>query len=71
MLDSGKVIGNIYCGSRDYEAREVGYIVNKLYQCRGYASEALIAVIEDSEDKKLYLYDILDIKKETSNPIEP
>ena len=48
LSDSGKVIGNIYCGSRDYEAREVVYIVNKLYQCRGYASEALIAVIEDA-----------------------
>ena len=48
LLDSGKVIGNIYCGNRDYEAREVGYIVNKLYQCRGYASEALSAVIENA-----------------------
>ena len=28
-------------------------------------------IIRHSEDKKLYLYDILDIKKETSNPIEP
>ena len=25
---------------------------------------------ENKEDKKLYLYDILDIKKETSNPLE-
>lgn len=28
-------------------------------------------IVRYSEDKKLYLYDILDIKKETSNPIEP
>jgi len=28
-------------------------------------------IVRHSEDKKLYLYDILDIKKETSNPIEP
>ena len=28
-------------------------------------------IIRHSEDSKLYLYDILDIKKETSNPIEP
>lgn len=27
-------------------------------------------IVRHSEDKKLYLYDILDIKKETSNPIE-
>ena len=25
-------ICGIYCGSRDYEAREVGYIINKLFQ---------------------------------------
>jgi len=28
-------------------------------------------IVRHSEDRKLYLYDILDIKKETSNPIEP
>jgi RimJ/RimL family protein N-acetyltransferase len=39
------VIGNIYCGDRDFAAKEVGYIVNKRYQRRGYAAEALSAVI--------------------------
>ncbi len=24
LRDSGRVIGNIYCGERDYEAKEVG-----------------------------------------------
>ena len=38
----------IYCGNRDYETREVGYIINKQYQCRGYAREALSAVIENA-----------------------
>jgi len=28
-------------------------------------------IVRHSEDNRLYLYDILDIKKETSNPIEP
>ena len=45
LAGSGKVIGNIYCGNRDYAAREVGYIVNKHYQRQGYAAEALSAVI--------------------------
>ena len=45
LTDSGKVIGNIYCGKRDFAAREVGYIVNKHYQKKGYATEALSAVI--------------------------
>ena len=46
MKDSGKVIGNIYCGNRDYETKEVGYIINKQYQRKGYAAEALTAVIK-------------------------
>ncbi len=45
LTEAGKVIGNISCGSRDFAAREVGYIVNKRYQQKGYAAEALSAVI--------------------------
>lgn len=41
----GKVIGNIYCGKRDFAAKEIGYIINKRYQQKGYAAEALSAVI--------------------------
>ncbi len=48
LTESGKVIGNIYCGNRDFAAREVGYIVNKHYQQNGYAAEALSAVIEQA-----------------------
>ncbi len=48
LLDSGKVIGNIYCGNRDFAAKEVGYIVNRDYQRKGYAAEALSAVIENA-----------------------
>ncbi len=45
LTETGKVIGNIYCGNRDFMAKEVGYIVNKRYQQHGYAAEALSAVI--------------------------
>ena len=45
LAGSGKVIGNIYCGNRDYAAKEVGYIVNKRFRHQGYAAEALSAVI--------------------------
>lgn len=48
LRSTGKVIGNIYCGSRDYLSREVGYIVNKGYQGKGFAREALSAVVEHS-----------------------
>ena len=45
LTELGKVIGNIYCGNRDFAAKEVGYIVNKRYQRKGYAAEAFTAVI--------------------------
>ena len=45
LAESGKVIGNIYCGRRDFETREVGYIINRNFQRKGYAIEALSAVI--------------------------
>ena len=48
LAGSGKVIGNIYCGRRDFDAREVGYIINKDCRRMGYASEALRAVIGDA-----------------------
>ena len=48
LTESGKVIGNIYCGSRDFAEKEIGYIVNKRYQRQGYAAEALSAVIEQA-----------------------
>lgn len=46
LIDTGKVIGNIYCGRRDFDAREVGYIINERYRGNGYAVEALTAVIK-------------------------
>ena len=45
LLSSGKVIGNIYCGNRDFGAKEVGYIINRDYRRMGYAEEALSAVV--------------------------
>lgn len=41
-----KVIGNIYLGKRDFNARELGYVLNENYQNKGYVSEASKAVIE-------------------------
>lgn len=48
LPESGKVIGNIYCGSRDFGAKKVGYIINRDYRRLGYAGEALSAVIENA-----------------------
>ncbi len=38
--DTGKVIGNLYLGKRDFEAYELGYVFNRKYWKHGYASEA-------------------------------
>ena len=47
LKSTGKVIGNIYCEKRDFDAREEGYIVNADYRRQCYAQEALTAVIEE------------------------
>ena len=48
LPDSGRVIGNIYCGVRDFNAREAGYIINRDFQRNGYAVEALLAVVAEA-----------------------
>lgn len=48
LKSSGKVIGNIYCGNRDFNSKEVGYIMNKNYQRAGYTYEALCTVIQEA-----------------------
>jgi [ribosomal protein S5]-alanine N-acetyltransferase len=46
LTEEHKVIGNIYMGKRDYNTRELGYVLNELYQHRGFGSEAAAAVLE-------------------------
>lgn len=46
LRDTGKVIGNIYLGNRDFDSKEIGYIVNQDFQRQGYAAEALRAVMQ-------------------------
>lgn len=45
LRESGKVIGSICCADRAQQAKEVGYIINEDYRRRGYALEALTAVV--------------------------
>ncbi len=54
LKESGKVIGNIYYGRQDFDAREMGYIVNKNYQRKGYAREAAMAVIKNGFDNGVH-----------------
>jgi len=41
----GTMIGNIYVGSRDFHALEIGYVFHKAYWGRGYAAEGCRKVI--------------------------
>ncbi|MBR5768331.1 MAG: GNAT family N-acetyltransferase [Clostridia bacterium] len=54
LAGTGKVIGNVYCGKRDFGAKEVGYIINASYRRKGYAFEALSAVIEHEFGKGVH-----------------
>lgn len=46
LKEEHKVIGNIYLGKRDFNSRELGYVLNENYQKKGYGTEASKAVIE-------------------------
>lgn len=45
LKESGKVIGNLYFGKRDYETYELGYLFNANYWHNGYATESVKALI--------------------------
>lgn len=45
LIDSHKMIGNIYLGKRDFNSLEIGYVFNRNYWGNGYAKEACEALI--------------------------
>lgn len=46
LKDEHKVIGNIYLGVRDFNSKELGYVLNENYHLKGYGSEAAKAVVQ-------------------------
>ena len=54
-----------------YDSRFALPVYNETGEIERYNVFHASLIVRHSEDKKLYLYDILDIKKETSNSIEP
>lgn len=46
LKEEHKVIGNIYLGNRDFNSKELGYVLNKQYQAKGYGSEAARAAVK-------------------------
>lgn len=45
LKEENKIIGNIYLGNRDYNSKELGYVLNENYHLKGYGSEAAKAVV--------------------------
>lgn len=43
---SGQMIGNVYLGQRDFEARELGFVFNRQYWGQGYARESCNALMQ-------------------------
>ena len=54
LKETNKVIGNIYFGKRDFNSRELGYVLNENYQNKGYGSQAAKAVIDYFFNKDLH-----------------
>lgn len=46
LKGTGKLIGNVYLGKRDFEALEIGFVFNRSYQHQGYALESCEKLIE-------------------------
>lgn len=42
-----KVIGNIYLGKREFNTRELGYVLNEKYMQKGYGAEAAAAAVKE------------------------
>lgn len=43
---SGKLIGNVYLGQRDFQALELGFVFNRAYWGKGLAAESCRALIQ-------------------------
>ncbi len=45
LKDTGKMIGNVYMGKREFDALELGYVFNRNYWGAGYAREGCGALV--------------------------
>ena len=54
LKTTGKLIGNVYLGKREFETLELGYVFNKEYWGRGYAKESCSALIDQAFSKGIH-----------------
>lgn len=48
LKETGKLIGNVYLGKREFQSMELGYVFNREYWGKGLASEACRAILEQT-----------------------
>ena len=48
LKNSHKMIGNVYMGKREFEALEIGYVLNRNYWGHGYAAESCKVMIQQA-----------------------
>lgn len=46
LKETGKMIGNVYLGKRDFDSLELGYVFSAAYWGKGYARESCQALVE-------------------------
>lgn len=51
LKENQKLIGNVYFSKQDFDTWELGYVFNSGYQGSGYATESVIAVIDNAINK--------------------
>lgn len=54
MKSTGKLIGNLYLGYREFNTREIGYVFNRTYWGKGFAKEAAGAIIGKAFDEGVH-----------------
>ena len=48
LKSTGKLIGNLYLGKREFDTLELGYVFNRHYWGQGYAKESCEALIQQA-----------------------
>ena len=67
LKENSKVIGNIFLGNGKNRSKEVGYIINKDYQRRGYALEALNCIVDKALEVGVHrIYALCDPRNDAS-----
>ena len=70
LKNTGKLIGNVYLGKREFEALEIGYVLNRDFWGLGYASESCLALIQWTFDHGIHrIYAECDPENENSRKL--